>query len=166
MREAKVFAWFLRSLSVVVALLTGEWVAPTIARASCGDYVTMAPHNSDPSEGRVIAFPLPESFELGLSAESHLLAQSFNPNRTPPSRPCRRCPAAPDGSPCQGPWCSDSQVPLTPPITSVPTPHDPFLSGRFAVAVANDARHALDALHHSLCRIHRVTSIYHPPRPI
>jgi hypothetical protein len=126
-------------MGTVVTVLAGMLLAPSVARASCGDYLLM-----------------------GAGAKSADHAHSF------PQLPgSRKLPSTPhDGpKPCSGPLCSQSPLPLpaVPPLVTAERESEHALSTFFlflAEATPN-GRYLDDFLGQP---VRRGASIYHPPR--
>ncbi len=106
---------------LVAALVTGLLAAPR-ARASCGDYVTMRPHDGDSVQPVERAPGHFESTFVHLASRDAIAALAMGPlvavgsPRSSSPGGCPRCPGGlPAGEPCRGPWCKGSPSPLSPP---------------------------------------------------
>jgi len=80
--------------------------------------------------------------------------------------PCRQCPMAPGDTPCQGPWCSGSHLPMPVPPTTIDNVQDHWACWRSTGAHDNGEHVGLNLPHDQLDRVHHVFPIFHPPRPI
>jgi hypothetical protein len=154
--------------AAILAALAVGCVAPTRGFATCGDYVTMNSHGS-PSE--------PRGMPRWLPGNSGMVGHNAPPLRTAAilagagamaaPLPCGQCPdrsESPARMPCQGPWCSGSNTPMTPPTAVVETLHEPWaLCCSSAILSLGDSISHLFLRGHS-DRVHRVFPIYHPPR--
>jgi hypothetical protein len=160
--------------AIALAMLALGWLAPARAFASCGDYVSMTPHGSMPAHHDAPP-PMVHDSVMPVSGSwdpvpAWLAGGDLLLNRVParmpaPCVPCQGRPAAPDAPPCEGPWCSGSHRPLTPPPTPVERPHEqwPWCG---AGAVPDDSGALPHAGPHGPAdRVHHVFPVFHPPRP-
>jgi hypothetical protein len=167
MRQRRLTSRLIR-YSVALAALAAACVAPSRVQAACGDYLTMTPHGGT-LNSHGITNSMPRDFgmrEYGVAAPqtAAVLARDV---AAPAPVPCGQCPdgsGSPARVPCQGPWCSGSNAPLTPPTTVVETLQDPW-GLCCSAALLNHA----DSISHAFLRghsdrVHHVFPIYHPPR--
>jgi hypothetical protein len=143
------------SICGTLAILASLAAAPSVARATCGDYVSM-PQHGQPSANHGFSFGGVISSLVPMGGA----ARGFG--EMPP--PCRRCPAAPGKQPCQGPWCSDNHAPMTPPTTTSPSPHQEWALRSFSDLLDASAAIPLGFFRDHADRVHHVFPIYHPPR--
>lgn len=155
MPHHRAYSWVLTAAAAVLALVGQGWLAP-VARASCGDYVTIVR-----PDGTVV----PPMANHGPVSTSSTPTTGVSP-QTPPRLPCGRCPLsdAPGRRTCQGPFCSENHTPAPAPSTTVKNVQESWacLWSLLNLADANPARLAssVDAGR----RVHHVSSIFHPPR--
>jgi hypothetical protein len=164
MRRTAFQPWACVRAAIVVSLAVLGWFVPAQSFASCGDYVTMVPHTTPAQQGSpppVTGSPAPSHDAISQVHEQMLGTQEF----AQPA-PCRRCPSRPTqpGKPCQGPWCSNQNSPLSVPPSTSPAPRDD--NGVCApTAQPSDS----EAISHDLAtnraaRVHHVFPIDHPPK--
>jgi hypothetical protein len=160
--------------AIALAMLAVGWFAPARATASCGDYVARTPGGSMPAHPEAPRLPdqVPDTpldarlihFSTQLAGGDLLLNRV--PARMPaPCVPCQGRPARPDAPPCEGPWCSGSHRPLTPPPSPVQRPHEQW--PWCGTGARPDASEALPHAgpHGQADRVHHVFPVFHPPRP-
>jgi hypothetical protein len=150
MRRSQVRAWLFLATITAGTLAAQEWLAPSFAHASCGDYLTFVGPDGKPLPGHG--------------------ARSASPSEAPqgPVRvPCGTCPQRLPGSPpCQGPWCTDNHPPAPAPTTTIERLQETWasLAAVLGHTDIDSAPFALAFEHHS--RIHHVPAIDPPPRHV
>ena len=134
---------------VIVILLANGWVAPSTARAACGDYPLWL------SAGQHA--PLPEARQDGLEEHN----QPTRPDSKPMPMPHHRAP-----KPCKGPHCSRDNLPPLTPVSVAPGGPDQW-AWMISLHRGGEPQPTWDWLvegAHYAAR-HR-TNIFHPPRHI
>jgi hypothetical protein len=158
--------WIRCAIAALAGLLVMGWCAPSRLLASCGDYVTSghgrsAPHEMSPLPVFDVNTPL-----LDREGLPQMLNTAFAVRNLARPGPCQQCPMAPSDTPCQGPWCSGSHVPM--PVLPSTIEHVQDHWACWGSAEANDPGEqvGLHVFQDQQDRIHHVFPIFHPPRPI
>jgi hypothetical protein len=150
MKRLPAHTWLRFAVITAAALCALAGLSGT-ATASCGDYVSVRDSHPQPSHD---VRPAPET------------SAPTDPARAVPPVPCRQCPAAPGQRPCRGPWCGNSEAPLTPPLAPVEPGFDTWACWWLPAGSTDpgSARLAPDGARSA--PIHHPAPIFHPPRPV
>jgi len=166
-------SWVLLAAATLAATALGDWLAPSRACASCGDYLTILPGDGPSMVGHGVLTSKTQWLgthgqgSLAISRESASQAEAIaaSVRALPKPLPCQRCPFAPEGNvPCEGPWCSANQVPTTAP--TIVLEHIQKNLACWRTAFVNDQRASASHLHvfDTQAPVHRCDPIFHPPR--
>jgi hypothetical protein len=168
MRYATTRSWAFYPAATLAALLGLGWCAPMRALGSCGDYVTMSSHASSSTPHSI---PYLRSGDFGTARHNappfETTAMGGDDVALPAPVPCGQCPertGSPGRVPCQGPWCSGSNDPMTPPTSVVERPLDPWGLCCSAAILKRADSFSHTFLRGDSDRIHHVSPIYRPPR--
>ena len=151
--------------AMAIAAMAVGLCAPSPVFGACGDYVTMHGHGEvSPSPPiNLVAHPDREP-PTPQVVPAWLYRQSLLGQIAVHAAPCRRCPVTPTNLPCQGPWCSGSDLPM-PLSPSMEAPViDPWACWCRTELWASPSRAAFYCDPTSSGRVHRATAIFHPPR--
>jgi len=153
--------WVHATSAVAAAFLALGLFAPS-ARASCGDYVSMASHGKPAAHTSSGG-----QHSSGTQSEQRPAKSELETPPAPRPTPCQRCPHAPGEpgkAPCRGPACSGDPAPLTVPATTVELVRDHWAAWWCAFQLADFSSTPHAFLTEQSGRIHRVSPVFHPPR--